>query len=485
MRQRIRVRSFRTSWGLSAAAAALVGAPAVAEPLAEIAGLPDGPVLDVVRAAVGEIDEPVVSILDARRRADRARDRALAALRSEGYYAARVDAQVEPGEPPRSRLEITAGRRFVMGAVSVELVGAAEEDRVSTLKAAEEAVARSSDSGNADDDLDGRVVRPVIAEVTAGDRHTISLGATYSTTEGGGVDGEWVRRNLWGGAEELTISAALRTIDRRLGVEIAAPHWRRPGRTLRLNTSLSDETTDAFDRSAAEAGARIETRLSDRASGSLGVGASVSEVDDGTDVERFALVFGSGAISWDGSNDPLDPSRGVRANALARPTVGTGDGPLAYLVLDGGASAYRPIQGERLVAAGRARLAGVVGPALSELPANERFFAGGGGSVRGYEYQSLSPRNADGDLVGGRSVMEVAAELRYRGEGRFGYVAFLDGGVASTELTPDLSDMRWGAGVGVRYYASVGPIRADIATPLDPNDGDAPVQLYLSIGQAF
>ena len=155
MRQRIRFRSFRTSWGLSAAAAALVGAPAVAEPLAEIAGLPDGPVLDVVRAAVGEIDEPVVSILDARRRADRARDRALAALRSEGYYAARVDAQVEPGEPPRSRLEITAGRRFVMGAVSVELVGAAEEDRVSTLKAAEEAVARSSDSGNADDDLDG------------------------------------------------------------------------------------------------------------------------------------------------------------------------------------------------------------------------------------------------------------------------------------------------------------------------------------------
>lgn len=574
--------------------------PAEPTPLADIVGLPQGPVLEVVRAAVGTAEGSAPTLFEGRRRAERARDRAVAALRSEGYYGARVEARVEPGQTPRARLEIDAGERFTLGAVSVSLDGGREAqdfdqealDR-QALAAAESALdltrgapARAEDviaaetravdaieaagwpdvaagrrevvvdhaRGEMDvvfhiaagraavfgpvraqgsariradylmtvapfrpgdrfdrEDLDllsrrlretgafesvtarldpsagpgaGVETRPVLVEAEAGLRRTVTAGASYSTSEGGGVEGSWTRRNLFGGAESLTVSAALKTIDRRIEVELAAPHFRRPGRTARLNLGLVNEGTDAYDLTALAAGASIETKLSERLSGSLGVGGTISEIDDGTSTEQFSLLFGSGSATWDGADDALDPRRGLRANVSLRPTAGFGDDFVGYLVAQGGASVYRPL-GEKVTAALRGRIGSVVGPALSEVPANDRFFAGGGGSIRGYEYQAVGPRSADGSPAGGRSVVELSAELRYRGEGRLGYVAFVDGGAASEEMTPQADELRWGAGVGVRWYTRFGPIRADVAVPLDRRDGEPAAQLYLSIGQAF
>jgi translocation and assembly module TamA len=572
-------------------AAALIGASGLAqEPLAEVVGLPEGEVLETVRAAIGSEEEPPATLFEARRRADRARDRAIAALRSEGYYGARVEIRVEPGETPRARLEIASGPRFVLGTVRVEVMNenAAALEAIAASAAALQpgaparagdvivaearAVAAVEGAGHPDvraltreavvdharaavdvtlridagraavfgpidtmgsarvraawlmrvapfepgDPYDrsaletfalrlrgtgafqsatarlaesqgpgaGPETRAVIAEIEAGPRRTITAGASYSTSEGGGVEGSWARRNVFRGAETFTVSAALRTIERRLGVELAAPHWRRPDRTLRLDAALSEEETDAYDSQAFGAGARLERRLSPRLSRALGTGVTLSRVDNGDTEEEFQLVHVSGSLDWDGANDLLDPTDGLRASAMARPTAGIGDDPVAYVVMQSAASAYQPLGGG-VVAAVRGRIGGIVGPSLQEVPANERFFAGGGGSIRGYEYQSVSPRDPDGTIVGGRSVVEMSAELRYRGEGRLGYVAFLDGGAATDGLSPESSDLRWGAGVGVRYYTRIGPIRADVATPLDPRDGDPPAQLYLSIGQAF
>jgi translocation and assembly module TamA len=105
--------------------------------------------------------------------------------------------------------------------------------------------------------------------------------------------------------------------------------------------------------------------------------------------------------------------------------------------------------------------------------------------VRGYEYQSLSPRNANGDLLGGRSLIEMSGEVRYRASNTLGYVAFIDAGAAGSNTEPPIDEMRYGAGFGVRYYAGFGPLRADIAVPLNKEEGDADFQIYISIGQAF
>jgi len=125
----------------------------------------------------------------------------------------------------------------------------------------------------------------------------------------------------------------------------------------------------------------------------------------------------------------------------------------------------------------------IAGP--NGAPPDRLFFAGGGGSVRGYEYQSISPRDSTGQLVGGRSLLEMSAEVRYRASDTLGYVAFLDGGAAGSNVEPPLDTLSYGAGVGLRYYTGFGPLRADIAVPLNKKDGDADFQVYISIGQAF
>ena len=168
---------------------------------------------------------------------------------------------------------------------------------------------------------------------------------------------------------------------------------------------------------------------------------------------------------------------------VIEPGVTFGDTNIGFTRVSGEAAIYGRAFTENLTAALRGRLGAVFGP--DGAPPDRLFFAGGGGSVRGYEYQSLSPRNTAGELIGGRSIVETSAELRWRYSSSLGFVGFVDAGAAGESIDPAFEEMRAGAGFGVRYYAGFGPIRADIAVPLDKREGDSDFQIYLSIGQAF
>jgi translocation and assembly module TamA len=571
---------------------ALLCAPAWGdEPVAQVSGLEAGPLLDLVRQTVGTTDAAPTSVFDARRRAEQGRDRALAALRSEGYYGARATARVEPGARPSAHVDIEAGDRFMLGAVRIEVEGSTDSGPAkvaasaaaltsgkparaeSVITAETRAVAAVESQGFPDahaldrtvvvdharkemdvtlnidtgrpvvlgqvrakgtarlrqdyltevasfkpgqvydrralDTLANRLretgafksvnvqlaesagpgegpeTRDVIVDATATKRRLVTLGASYSTSEGAGVETSWTRRNVFGGAESLTVDAAVEGIEQHLGVELDSPNWRRPGRTLRLSAIAKAENTDAYDRDGVDLKALLETKLSERLSRATGIGATVATVNDGTTRQTFKLVYATGSFAWDGADQPLDPRSGARTSASLRPTAGYGDGdPLAYLTAQAAASAYQPL-GDHFTFAVRGHLGSIFGPALTKIPADERFYAGGGGSIRGYEYQAVSPRDANGKLVGGRSLVELSGELRYHGKGKLGYVAFIDGGAASNGTLPNTSEVRWGAGVGVRYFTGFGPIRADIATPIDQRKGEPAVQAYFSIGQAF
>ena len=119
-----------------------------------------------------------------------------------------------------------------------------------------------------------------------------------------------------------------------------------------------------------------------------------------------------------------------------------------------------------------------------KVPERRTLFAGGGGSVRAFETQFVNELDADGDPIGGLSVIEGSAELRMR-FGDFGVVPFIDAGIVSEELFSEFSTLRWGGGLGLRYFSPVGPIRVDVAVPVNRRDEDDAFQLYLSIGQAF
>jgi translocation and assembly module TamA len=136
----------------------------------------------------------------------------------------------------------------------------------------------------------------------------------------------------------------------------------------------------------------------------------------------------------------------------------------------------------------RGSVGGIVGVGRDELPADERFYAGGGGSVRGIPYRLAGPLDEDDEPLGGRSLVELGAEVRYRVTESIGAVLFLDGGTVSSSAYPDPfgEGLRWGAGPGLRYITPIGPLRVDLGFPLDRRRGvDDHFQLYLSIGQAF
>lgn len=139
---------------------------------------------------------------------------------------------------------------------------------------------------------------------------------------------------------------------------------------------------------------------------------------------------------------------------------------------------------DSLVIAGRIRVASILGADRERLAPSRRFYGGGGGSVRGFGYQQLGPKDPNDDPIGGRSLNEVAIEARYR-FGNYGIVGFVDAGQVYTGSTPDFSHMRAGVGLGGRFYTNFGPMRLDVATPIGRKPGESRVSVYVSIGQAF
>lgn len=344
--------------------------------------------------------------------------------------------------------------------------------------------------------------RPVIASVQDRPRRILEAGATYSTAEGTGVDFIWTRYNRFGRADTLRYEMRLADIDSRLGADLSLPHWRRPGRTLKLGAAVVNEDTDAYERTAAVLYADLQQRIGKTSYFSYGIGLDAGRyrenrfifddtvtppIAEAVTLDRdLAIITARTSAYMDRSNDPLNPTRGYRLTFSGQPTAVTGEDNVLFLRAEGQATAYLPLQDEaRTVLAGRVRMGSIIGGGELTTPSDRLFYSGGGGSVRGYEYQGVGPRLPDNTPRGGLSLFETSIELRRDIGQSFQAVAFIDGGAIGFQETPNLSNLRYGAGVGVRYKLPFGPIRADIAMPLDKREGDADFQVYISIGQAF
>jgi translocation and assembly module TamA len=188
---------------------------------------------------------------------------------------------------------------------------------------------------------------------------------------------------------------------------------------------------------------------------------------------------------YDRSNSLLDPTKGFRVNVKLSPEVQkNSDGGFdSYVRALAETSGYFPVM-KSLVLAGRVRVGSIVGAARDDIAPSRRLYSGGGGSVRGFGYQQWGPKDVNADPIGGRSLSEFAIEARYR-FGDYGIVPFFDGGRVGEGSTPSIRGMRYGAGIGARYYTNFGPFRIDLATPIARQKGESKIALYISIGQAF
>lgn len=550
-----------------------------------------------IERAIGETKAPSGSRLEARRRAEAAREDAIAVLRSSGFYAYEVEADVTDTDPGKPVVTIDPGPQFHIKDPTITWAGTApprgvqgagfsaiqldpgQPARAGDIIAAEGRVAAATQKlGYADAILQPRVVtvdhadksvhpeykidageivrldgvdlrtdgrtnpawvrrlgpwtegeiydpddvaelerrlldagvydsvtvslaprdhandkgnRPVVVSLAEKSGRLLELGAGYSTTEGFGLDGRITRYNRLSRADTQTLTFRLAEIEQKIDLELSLPHWRKAQQTLKYGGGVYQSLTDAYDEAGVNA--RIDltqrygyTRTSYR---TYGLAIDLTHTEQRVPAVQtldLLTVTGLAALAWDRSNDPLNPTRGWRFDGRAEPTYSFGDVNQPYLRVQAQVTGYLPLGGEaRTVLAGRFKLGSVIGGTIATIPAARRLYAGGGGSVRGYSYQGVGPRLPDNTPQGGLSLFEASFEARHNFGKKWGGVAFLDvGGIGASEA-PDFSNVSAGVGVGVRYNLGFGPIRADVAVPLDRRTGDPAYQIYLSIGQSF
>jgi len=326
---------------------------------------------------------------------------------------------------------------------------------------------------------------------------TISGALGYGTEEGFRIEAGWEHRNLFPPEGALRLRGIFGTQEQLASISFQRSNFWARDQILTIDAYASDLDTDAIDARTIAVRGTFEkvSNLLFQKDFSWQVGAEVLLTDErnstffDTDQPRQEyLIAGLFArATLDGSDDLLDPSKGFRLTGEIAPDVSRTQGEVSTYVRAGvDAIYYQPI-GEHVLA-GRAHVQSIAGAGIFDIAPSRRLYAGGGGSVRGYAFQAIGPRDEFGNPIGGRSLVELSAEARIQTgflDGAIEVVPFVDAGSVATGSAPDFGLIRVGAGVGVRYKTSFGPIRVDVGFPLNPDEFDGPVAVYVSLGQAF
>ncbi|HEV2815951.1 MAG TPA: BamA/TamA family outer membrane protein [Allosphingosinicella sp.] len=339
---------------------------------------------------------------------------------------------------------------------------------------------------------DGTQYVNVLVRQDAGPARTLDATAGYSTGEGFRIEAAWEHRNLLRPEGALRIAAIAGTAEQNLSVRFRRNNWGQRDRALLLQFDIGARDFEAFQGYTTRLYGLISRESTPiwQKRWTYAYGAEIlatNENRNGTAKISLsdAYFIGGliGQLGYDRSNSLLDPTSGFRLLARVNPEASLRDGADFYIrnLIEG--SVYYPV-GESLTLAGRVRFGSIFGIPRDQLAPSRRLYAGGGGSVRGYGYQELGPRDINNVPLGGRSLSEFAVEGRYR-FGNYGVVAFVDAGNVSEAQYPDFSDLRFGVGVGGRVYTNFGPVRVDVATPIGRRQGEALITIYVSIGQAF
>ncbi|HWJ60224.1 MAG TPA: BamA/TamA family outer membrane protein, partial [Sphingomicrobium sp.] len=345
--------------------------------------------------------------------------------------------------------------------------------------------------------VDGGRTIDLAVKLEPAPQHTIAGELGYGTGQGVRAEASWTDRNFINPEGALTLRGVIGTQEQLAAVQLRRSNFRARDQVLNLQALASHQKFDAYEARTVKLGANLERQSNFiwqkkwtwTAGGEILATDERGVFDDSgmKDTRTFLIAALPASLGYDGSDSLLDPTRGFRLSGILSPEISAHGGQFTYVRAQLDASTYRPVS-DRVVLAGRVRFGTIVGADLFDIAPSRRFYSGGGGSVRGYGYQRLGPRDVDGDPIGGRGLAEFALEARIRLSqlgGNFGIVPFLDGGSLSRREVPDMGNWRFGAGLGLRYYSSFGPIRIDVGTPINRQKGDGIVAVTVSLGQAF
>jgi translocation and assembly module TamA len=444
----------------------------------------------------------------------------LDALRASGHALAKVSPPDVLETPAEKVLDVTyhvdAGPRVDIGAITVDglketndsyvrrrlSVHPGEQYSPAVIDAARQDLSAAGIFSSVDASIpdhlapDGTI--PLTFTVTERDRHSVAFNVAYATDTGatGGVT--FTYRNVFGNAETLKLNAAITQAETNAEVQAPGynvtatfiqPDFFQRDQTLTSNLGYVKENLYAYSRKAVLANTTLSRKISANWTASIGLSAVQERVLQEGITRSYTLAAVPVGVTYDttGPEGLFNPTHGIKAAATITPTDSlAGHGALFTLIQLSGSTYINLAATEgRSVLAVRGLVGSSQGASTFAIPPDQRFYAGGSATVRGYNYQSVGPLFPDQRPQGGTSVTAATIEFRQRFGESFGAVVFVDAGQVGTSSAPFTGTLMEGVGIGARYFTSLGPIRLDIAAPLEKRRKDPIGQVYIGLGQAF
>jgi translocation and assembly module TamA len=332
---------------------------------------------------------------------------------------------------------------------------------------------------------DGKL--PILIEVDEAKHRSVALGLSYSTQRGPGFTVEWENRNFRGMGERLFFDANILQLVQQTTLQYTIPQFLRANQDFVWTLEAEHDKTEGFEESWVSLSGRIEKQLSPCSNLSYGLQYKQLWVSDSDNDGSYGLFKSPIHWRYSTANDCLDPTKGYTLYGKLTPTLQVSKTPFYYTVGHLTASTYQPLKGTPLVLAGRMQFGTIFGSKRKEIAPSERLYAGSETTLRGYQYFTVSPLDKDNNPIGGRSMLVCSLEGRWRINEKWGAALFYDIGNVYNDPIPKFErKMLQSVGIGARYYTPVGPIRMDLAFPLNRRKNiDNRFQLYFSIGQSF
>jgi len=332
----------------------------------------------------------------------------------------------------------------------------------------------------------------VTATVTERKKRTIKAGLNYRTDVGAGANLSWEHRNLFGGAEKLHLNLVGSQVEQLAEAFFEKPSFLSPRQRLLASFRVGSQNTEAYKGQFATIQAGLSRKVTANLNVNAGLGYRESRIQSDAanpqeNSKRWGLVFIPLEGVLDTRDDVLDPQKGFLLGLKVAPYLDTQGRNLNFVTAEANGSVYlRLLDKPSLIWALRAGVGTIQGANAKDVPSDVRFYAGGGATIRGYGFQTVGPLHGTKPLGGG-SLVSFGTEMRVQVTEHVGLAAFLDGGNVFPDAVPDVSKgLFYGLGLGVRVKSPVGPLRVDVATPLQRRSKvDSPIQLYIGIGQAF
>jgi len=322
---------------------------------------------------------------------------------------------------------------------------------------------------------------------------TVGAGLAYNTSQGFGARAFWENRNLFGNAERLRLSAEVGQQLDAFRANFRRPDFLAVDQDFLATAEFANDNPVAYRSRRALATAGLERRFGRLLTGGVAFEiekanvVQLADINPRTGSQRYELAGLPAYIKLDETDNLLNPTTGYRAQLSVTPAHTFSGSNLTFVSNLISGSTYLGLGAEdRAILAGKLALGSLDGAPLSQLPSDQRIYAGGGGSVRPYGYLMAGPLAPNNVPIGGRSSLVLNLEARIKITETIGVVPFVDAGSYYESPAPQLGrTLLYGVGLGLRYYTGFGPLRLDLATPLRKRHGDSPIQVYISLGQAF